>query len=372
MRSMWRSRTAASAACSACPNTGRPVQELPLPYKGAIGSLVTDYRHPGAIFEETAWTHSALWYAYDPQTHRIVDTRLKPLSPVDMSGYTSVEVKAPSADGTLIPLSIIYKKGLALDGSHPTLLDGYGAYGEVMSPYFNPTRKPWLDQGGVIAESHVRGGGEYGEGWHLAGQKLTKHHTWEDFIACGQYLIDHGYTSPAHLAGEGTSAGGITIGRAITARPDLFGAALIRVGVSNAVRQELSPNGPPNIPEFGSVTTPDGFQALYEMDAYQHVKDGVKYPAAMVETGINDPRVASWEPAKMATRLQAATGSGKPILLRVDYDAGHGMGSTKAQNDLLLADEYAFLLWQLGDPAFQPAAPPVPVSVISPVTVTGE
>ena len=335
------------------PYTGGAAEELSLPYKGAVGSLVTDYRHPGAIFEETAWTHSALWYAYDPKTGRVADTGLKPLSPVDMSDYTSVEVKATSADGTLVPLSIIYKKGLKLDGSHPALLDGYGAYGEIISPYFNPTRKPWLDQGGVLAESHVRGGGEYGEGWHLAGQKLTKHHTWEDFIACGQYLIDHGYTSPAHLAGEGTSAGGITIGRAITSRPDLFGAALIRVGVSNALRQELSPNGPPNIPEYGSTTTPEGFKALYEMDAYQHVQDGVKYPAVMVETGINDPRVASWEPAKMAARLQAATSSGKPILLRVDYDAGHGMGSTKAQNDLLLADEYAFLLWQLGAPTFQ-------------------
>ena len=184
-------------------------------------------------------------------------------------------------------------------------------------------------------------------------------------------MIDHGYTSPAHLAGEGTSAGGITIGRAITARPDLFGAALIRVGSSNPLRAELSPNGPANIPEFGTAADPDGFKALYAMDAYQHVQAGVHYPAVMVETGINDPRVASWEPAKMAARLQAATAGGKPVLLRVDYDAGHGMGSTKAQEDVLEADEYAFLLWQLGDPDFQPASP-MPISAISPVTVTGE
>ena len=143
-------------------------------------------------------------------------------------------------------------------------------------------------------------------------------------------------------------------GRSITERPSLFHAALIRVGVSNPLRQELSPNGPPNVPEFGTFTTPEGFQALSAMDAYQHVKDGVGYPAVMVETGINDPRVPSWEPAKMAARLQAASTSGLPILLRVDYDAGHGIGSTKSQGDELLADEYAFLLWQLGDPAFQP------------------
>ena len=336
------------------PYSGGPAQPVKLPYEGAIGSVVTDYRHPGALFLQSGWTRSALWYAYDPKTRAVSDTRLKPLSPVDMSAYTSSEVMAKSTDGTMIPLSIVYKKGLALDGTHPALLNGYGAYGITLSPYFDPTRIPWLERGGVLAYAHVRGGGEYGEDWHLSGKLLTKNHTWEDFIACGQYLVDNRYTSPAHLAGEGTSAGGITIGRAITARPDLWGAALIRVGVENPVRQELSPNGPPNVPEFGTATEPNGFKALYAMDAYQHVQDGVKYPAVMVETGINDPRVPSWEPSKMAARLQAATTSGKPVILRVDYDAGHGIGSTKSQSDELLADEYAFLLSQLGDPAFQP------------------
>jgi prolyl oligopeptidase len=353
------------------PYPGGPATPIALPYEGAIGSIVTDYRHPGVLFQQGGWTRSALWYAYDPKTRQVSDTGLKPLSPVDMSAYTSAEVKARSADGTLVPLSIVYKKGLKLDGSHPALLDGYGAYGITIDPYFDPTRIPWLDRGGVLAYAHVRGGGEYGEDWHLAGKLLTKNHTWEDFIACGQYLVDHGYTSPAHLAGEGTSAGGITIGRAITERPSLFHAALIRVGVSNPVRQELSPNGPPNIPEFGTSTEPDGFKALYAMDAYHHVRDGVGYPAVMVETGINDPRVSSWEPAKMAARLQAASTSGLPVILRVDYDAGHGIGSTKSQADELLADEYAFLLWQLGDPAFQPK-PAGAISVLSPITVTGE
>jgi len=353
------------------PYSGGPATPIALPYEGTIGSIVTDYKHPGVLFLQSGWTRSALWYAYDPKTQRVSDTGLKPLSPVDMSAYTSVEVKARSADGTLVPLSIVYKKGLALDGSHPTLVDGYGAYGITIDPFFDPTRIPWLDRGGVLAYAHVRGGGEYGEDWHLGGKLLTKNHTWEDFIACGQYLVDHTYTSPAHLAGEGTSAGGITVGRAITARPDLWGAALIRVGVSNPIRSELSPNGPPNIPEFGTATEPDGFKALYAMDAYHHIENGVQYPAVMVETGINDPRVSSWEPAKMAARLQAASRSGKPILLRVDYDAGHGIGSTKSQSDELLADEYAFLFWQLGSPAFQPKVPGT-MSVISPITIMGE
>ncbi|HEX5322586.1 MAG TPA: prolyl oligopeptidase family serine peptidase [Capsulimonadaceae bacterium] len=333
---------------------GGTPRRLALPYDGAVPFIVTYTNQPGLIFLESAWTHSALWYSYNPVTGHIADTKLKPLSPVSFAGITSMEVKAKSADGTLVPLSIIYKKGIKLDGSHPTLLEGYGAYGITIDPYFNPTALPWLSRGGVLAFSHVRGGGEYGEDWHRAGMKLTKQHSIDDFIACARYLIAKGYTSPAHLAGTGASAGGIVVGGALTQHPDLFGAMIDEVGVSDALRSELEPNGPPNIPEFGSFTTPDGFEALYAMDAYLHVRNGVRYPAVLLTTGINDPRVASWEPAKMAARLQAATASDKPILLRVDYDAGHGIGSTKAQDDALQADEDAFLFWQLGAPGYQP------------------
>jgi prolyl oligopeptidase len=199
----------------------------------------------------------------------------------------------------------------------------------------------------------VRGGGEYGEDWHNAGRLLTKQHTVDDFLASAQYLIDNKYTSQAKLAGEGTSAGGITIGGAITQRPELFAAALIRVGDSDSLRSELMASGPANIPEFGTVKEPDGFKALYAMDAYQHVKPGA-YPAVLLTTGVNDPRVAPWQAAKMTARLQASTNSSKPVLLRVDYDAGHGMGSTKSQRDVELADELAFLFWQFGVPEFQP------------------
>jgi prolyl oligopeptidase len=176
-------------------------------------------------------------------------------------------------------------------------------------------------------------------------------------LAGAEYLIEHKYTSAAHLTGEGTSAGGITIGGAITQRPDLFGSALIRVGDSDALRSELMTSGPANIPEFGTVKDPDGFKALYAMDAYQHVKPNTKYPAVLLTTGVNDPRVAPWQAAKMTARLQASTSSGKPVLLRVDYDAGHGMGSTKKQRDDELADEIAFQFWQSGVPEFQPTSP---------------
>jgi prolyl oligopeptidase len=305
----------------------------------------------------SSWTKAYRVYSYDSKTKQLTDTKLRPPGPYDNpTGIESEEVKARATDGTLIPLSIIHQRGLKLDGSHPTLLIGYGAYGITLDPGFNVDALAWLERGGVMAIAHVRGGGEYGEDWHKAGMKLTKPNTWRDFIACAEYLIEKKYTSPTRLAGQGTSAGGITIGRAITERPDLFTAAISEVGVSNTLRAEFGPGGPPNIPEFGTVKEPEGFKALYEMDAYQHVKDGTRNPAVLVTTGMNDPRVEPWEPAKMAARLQAATTSSKPVLLRVEYEAGHGIGSTKAQFQELLTDEYAFLFWQLGLPAFQPAA----------------
>ena len=330
-------------------------QPVPLPLAGQVWADASDPRVPGILLGITSWTKASADYAYDPRTNLVTDTHLQPVGPYDNpTDIVSEEVKAPSYDGTMIPLSIVHRRDIKLDGSNPTLLEGYGAYGITLDPYFDPKLLAWLERGGVYAVAHVRGGGEYGEGWHLAGKLLTKHNTWRDFIAAGQYLVDHKYTSPARLAGEGGSAGGITIGRAITERPDLFGAALDDVGISDALRVETSPNGPPNTPEFGSTQTAEGYQALYEMSSYHHVKPGTPYPAVMVVTGINDPRVTPWEPAKMTAALQAATSSGKPVLLRVDYEAGHGMGSTKTQRERLLADQWSFLLWQFGAPGFQP------------------
>jgi prolyl oligopeptidase len=326
---------------------------IALPFQGSVNTIATDPRVAGAVFGLTGWTHSLLYYAVDANG-AVSDTHLKELANVDTSPYTSSEVLARSADGTMVPLSVIYRKGLALDGSHPAYLTGYGAYGIEINPSFSATRLAWLERGGVFAVCHPRGGGWYGEGWHQAGMIATKPHTWQDFIACGRWLIAHKYTASAHLAGEGTSAGGITIGRAITTQPHLFAAALDVVGASNALRMEFSPNGPPNIPEFGTVKNEVGFKALYAMDAYEHVVPGTAYPAVMLITGYNDPRVSSWELAKFAARLQKATTSGRPILLRVDYDAGHGfLAASRTQSEQLLTDEYSFLLWQCGDPAFR-------------------
>ena len=160
-----------------------------------------------------------------------------------------------------------------------------------MDPFFAPTHLAWIERGSIYAIAHIRGGGEYGEDWHLAGKGLTKPNTWRDFIACAEYLIAHKYTSPSKLGILGGSAGGITVGRSITERPDLFAAAIDQVPVSDAVRVKLTPNVPPNIPEFGSVKTLPGFEDLLAMSAYHHISDGARYPAVMLTTGFNDPRV---------------------------------------------------------------------------------
>ncbi len=330
------------------------IEPVPVGKGQSVAEISVTPTEPGALIHAVSWTTSPHFLQYDPKSMKTTEIGIQPPLPIDTSGYESEEVKAKSADGTMIPLSIIHAKHLALDGNHPTHLIGYGAYGISYDAYFDPVWLAWLERGGVIAFAHVRGGGEYGEEWYRAGYKLTKQHTIDDFIASAQYLIEHKYTSPQRLSGEGTSAGGILIGGAITQRPDLFAGALIRVGCSNALRMEFTPNGPPNIAEFGSVTDADGFKGLYAMDAYQHVKDGTAYPGVLLTAGINDPRVDPMSPAKMTARLQAATSSKKPVLLRVDYDAGHGMGSTRAQHDLEFADEMSFLLWQFGDRDFQP------------------
>ena len=330
------------------------IEPVPVPAGKSVSGMSVTPTEPGAMLNVSSWTISPLWFRYDPGTNQATDTEIQPPAPVDTSNYESLEVKAKSADGTMVPLSIIRAKGTKLDASHPTHVIGYGSYGISLQPSFNPTWIAWLERGGIVGVAHVRGGGEYGLEWYHGGYKLTKQHTIDDFLACAQYMIDTKYTTSMLLSGEGTSAGGILIGGAITQRPELFSAALIRVGVSDSLRAELTPNGPPNIAEFGTVKEPDGFKALFAMDAYVHVKKGTAYPAVLLTAGINDPRVDPSQPAKMAARLQASTSSGKPVLLRVDYDAGHGMGSTRSQTDLEYADEASFLLWQDGDPDFQP------------------
>jgi prolyl oligopeptidase len=301
----------------------------------------------GMLVYATSWTKGSLIYDYEPKSDTFKDTGLMPVGKFDnLEGFTSKEVEVKSNDGVMIPMSIIYKSDIQMNGKNPALIQGYGSYGMLSSVYFNPLRIAWLEKGGVMAVAHVRGGGAYGKEWHLAGQKTTKPNTWKDFIACAEYLISEGYTSKELIAGQGGSAGGILIGRAITERPDLFAAAIINVGDLDAIRAETTTNGVPNIQEFGTVTKEDEFHALLAMSSYHHVVDGEKYPAVLLTHGINDPRVDPWMSGKMTARLQAASTSGKPVLFRVNYSAGHGIGSTRDQYLQQMADEMSFLLWQ--------------------------
>jgi prolyl oligopeptidase len=334
---------------------GGSVSGLPLPIQGYATLYPSDPRLPGAVVYLTSWVKGPRFYIYNSASNKLELTNLQPPGPYDnLPDLTSKEVLAPSWDGTPVPLSIVYKKGLKLDGSNPTMIEAYGAYGITIYPTFNLMRLAALNRGAVFAVCHVRGGGVNGQAWYKAGYKLTKPNTWRDLIGCAKYLIAKKYTSASKVGIIGGSAGGITIGRAITERPDLFDVAVAEVGVMNPVRAQNYANGIVNEPEFGNVDTQAGFEDLYAMDSYLHVRNGVAYPAVLLTTGMNDPRVAPWMPAKMAARLQAATSSGKPILLRVSYETGHGFGSTRKQNEDEYADWVTFFFWQAGVPGFQP------------------
>jgi prolyl oligopeptidase len=264
------------------------------------------------------------------------------------------EIEIDSYDGVKVPLSIVYDKTmLKKDGSNICLLEGYGAYGISTTPIFRPSFVPLMQRGVVLAFAHVRGGGEKGEAWHYAGMKTTKPNTWKDFISCAEYLISNQYTSHEHIAATAGSAGGILLGRTITERPDLLKAAVIDVGALNALRLEFYSNGVGNAAEFGTLKDSVEAKALYEMDAYQHINVGTQYPATLITTGYNDPRVASWMPAKFAARLQAANSSALPVLLRVDYKTGHFAGEGTKDKFINEADRYAFILWQCGHKDFE-------------------
>lgn len=324
------------------------LQAVPLPFEGSIDGLSTSTADDGCFFDGTGWLLPFTTFRHDPAAARTTHAGLAPPAAFDLSGYEAIRSHATARDGTRVPLSIVARKGLKRDGRNPTLVGAYGAYQITSGPYFSPRTLALLERGGVFATAHVRGGGEYGKRWWKDGQKLTKPNTWRDLIDCCEHLIREGWASKATLTIQGGSAGGITVGRALTERPDLFAGVISNVGVSNALRAEFSQNGPPNIDEFGTVKDKDGFAGLYAMDALAHVKDGTRYPAVLLTVGMTDPRVEAWHGGKMAARLQRASRSGKPVLLRVEFDAGHGLGSTRTQTDLARADEFAFVLWRAG------------------------
>jgi prolyl oligopeptidase len=319
-----------------------------LPFDGAINMLATDPFGPGVIFKLQSWMKAPAIYAYAPDA-TVSNTHLLPPSAIDVTNFESEEVTVAGSDGVSIPLSIVHLRGLKLDSSAPTWLSVYGSYGISSEPRFEPRRIAWLEHRGLYAVCHARGGGERGEGWHRAGMKQNKQHTIDDAIACARYLNEHRYTAPAHLAIEGASAGGLAAGGALTQRPELFGASVLRVAILDLLAFERSAGGNANTGEFGSSKVREEFPSLLAVSPYHRVRNGVRYPAVLLAASVNDRRVPLAQATKMAARLQAATSSGKPILLRIEEDAGHGLvGDTRAQIDAELADIYSFLWWQLG------------------------
>jgi len=323
------------------------------PLEGNASIFIGRSDRDGVIFGLSGWTRARQIYVTDGKG-RVSNTGLQQLGRFDApAGLVTTEVKVKSHDGALVPLSITHRGDVRLDGSNPTLLYGYGSYGFTEDPNFEPMRLAWLERGGVYAVANVRGSSVYGYDWYKAGYQATKPNTWKDLIACAEFLIARNYTSSAKLGIMGRSAGGITVGRAMTERPDLFAAVVPLVGVLDAVRMETTANGVPNIPEFGTVAREDEFRALLAMSSYHHVKEATPYPAVLLVHGINDPRVDYWHSSKMAARLAAASTSGRPILLDLDYEGGHGIGSTRLQRQRETADSFAFLFWQMGHPDFQ-------------------
>lgn len=332
---------------------GDKTEEIALPIQGHIAEAFTDPRQPGIVLELSSWVLPPTLYRYDTKTGKFTDLHIGVHGDIDPSAFILSDLQARAKDDEMVPLSLIRPR--VSSTPEIVVLEAYGSYGISELADFSTRRAAFMKEGIAYGICHVRGGGEKGEVWRLGGKDANKHNTWQDLIACGDDLVARGITTKKKLFILGGSAGGITVGRAMEERPDLFAGVMDVVPAANTTRQEFSPNGPDNIPEFGTVATAAGFRNLYAMDSVLHVRKGVTYPAILISTGLNDPRVSPWEPAKLEAAL-LASGTPNPVLLRVDSQAGHGIGSTRSQTDALTADWIAFVRWQAGVSGWHPDA----------------
>lgn len=324
---------------------GKHIADVPVEPVSGIWELKCE-EGDTILFLVSSYLHPDYWARYDPAQNQVTRTALFMTSPADFSDCEVLRELATSRDGTRVPINILRRKGTKLDGTNPVLLYGYGGYGVSLSPFFWPRLRVWLDLGGVAVIANLRGGGEYGEEWHKAGNLTRKQNVFDDFIACGEYLVETKYTTPQRLCIEGGSNGGLLMGAVLTQRPDLFRAVVSHVGIYDMLRVELDSNGAFNVTEFGTVTNPHHFEALYDYSPYHRVKQGVQYPAIFFTAGENDGRVLAYHSRKMAASLQSASSSGRPILLRTST-AGHGIGTPLEEQISENADVFAFLASQL-------------------------
>ena len=323
---------------------GKLEREVELPGVGSAGGFVGKRRESETFYSFTGFTTPPSIYRYDVASGASAELR-RPKVDFDGSKYETKQVFYASKDGTRVPMFIVHRKGLALDGNNPTYLYGYGGFRVSMTPYFTPAQAIWLEMGGVYAMPNLRGGGEYGQAWHDGGKVLNKQNVFDDFIAAAQWLIDNKYTSPSKLAISGGSNGGLLVGAAMTQRPELFGAALPAVGVMDMLRFHKFTVGWGWISDYGTPEKADEFRALYAYSPYHRIKEGVRYPATLVTTSDHDDRVVPAHSYKFAAALQAAQASdGPPCLIRIETKAGHGAGKPTAKSIEEAADRWAFLV----------------------------
>jgi prolyl oligopeptidase len=324
-------------------------EENPVPTEPVVGiGSVLWTEGDNILFSQSWYLAPSAFFQYNPTAGTVTPTALRRKAKADWSNIEVVREYAISKDGTKIPINILRPKGIKLDGNNPTILNAYGGYGISMTPGASVRNSVWLNSGGVYAIANIRGGGEFGDDWHRAGNLTNKQNVFDDFIACEEYLIKAGYANPSKLAAEGGSNGGLLMGAILVQRPDLLRAVLSSVGIYDMLRVELHPNGAYNVTEFGTVKDKAQFDALYAYSPYHHVKDGASYPAVLFTTGEYDGRVDPANSRKMTARLQAATSSSNPILLRTSSTTGHGQGTALSDAIERDTDVLVFLFDQLG------------------------
>lgn len=327
--------------------TGRLVREIAFPSLGTVSGISGRWSSPEAFFAFTSFHIPTTIYRYQVASGK-QDIWARLQVPVDSSQFEVKQVWYESRDKTKVPMFLVYKKGIKLDGSNPTLLTGYGGFNLSSTPFFSSTAVVWAEHGGVYAVANLRGGGEFGEDWHRAGMREKKQNVFDDFLAAAEWLVQNGYTKPEKLAISGGSNGGLLVGAALTQRPDLFRAVVCSYPLLDMLRYHKFLVARFWVPEYGSADDPDQFRTLYAYSPYQQVKPGTKYPAVLFITGDSDTRVDPLHARKMAARLQAATGSDRPVLLHYDTKSGHSGGQPVSKQIEDLTDSLSFLFWQLG------------------------
>ena len=329
---------------------GRPVGEVPLPGLGSVEGFHGEGRQRETFFSYTDYLTPPQIYRYDTRTNTASIWR-KPAIAADTPAYVTQQVFYPSKDGTRIPMSITHRRDAVRDGNQPLLLYGYGGFDVSLTPQFSPPVMAWLELGGSYAEANLRGGGEYGEPWHLAGTLANKQNVFDDFIAAAEYLVHERYTRTQRLGLHGRSNGGLLVAAVLTQRPELFGVALPAVGVLDMLRYHTaSANARQWSSDYGLSENAEQFKTLYAYSPYHNVRKGVCYPPALVTTADHDDRVAPWHSYKFAAALQEAQGCPNPILIRVETRAGHGSGKPVWMQIEDFADQWAFAAHALGMP----------------------